>query len=76
MQSFLFTPNEARERLDLPHVDGGDQLLGNGNAIPVQYAGVQYTSGSGAPAGATTIREEEKVWIKEIISDTMKDLLG
>lgn len=76
VQSFLFTPNEARERLDLPHVDGGDQLLGNGNAIPVQYAGVQYTSGSGAPAGATTIREEEKVWIKEIISDTMKDLLG
>ncbi len=76
VQSFLFTPNEARERLDLPHVDGGDQLLGNGNAIPVQYAGVQYTSGSGASAGDITTREEEKVWIKEIISDTMKDLLG
>ena len=76
VQSFLFTPNEARERLDLPHVDGGDQLLGTGNAIPVQYAGVQYTSGSGASAGDITTREEEKVWIKEIISDTMKDLLG
>lgn len=76
VQSFLFTPNEARERLDLPHVDGGDQLLGNGNAIPVQYAGVQYTSGSSASAGDITTREEEKVWIKEIISDTMKDLLG
>ena len=78
VQSFLFTPNEARERLDLPHKEGGDQLLGNGNAIPVQYAGVQYTSGNGtAPAGnTTTTREEEKAWIKDIITTTMRDLLA
>ena len=75
VQSFLFTPNEAREKLDLPHIEGGDQLLGNGNAIPVQYAGVQYTTQAPAPAD-TTAREEEKAWMKEIIKDTLADLLG
>lgn len=42
--NFLMTPNEAREKLDLPWVEGGDQLLGNGASIPVQYAGLQYTT--------------------------------
>lgn len=40
--NFIYTPNEARELEDLPHVEGGDQLLGNGNAIPVTLAGRQY----------------------------------
>ena len=56
VQSFLYTPNEAREELDKPAKEGGDQLLGNGASIPVQYAGAQYT---------TTAREEEaKAWQK------------
>jgi hypothetical protein len=46
------TPNEARERLDLPSKEGGDQLLGNGASIPVQLTGAQYTN--------ITAREEEK----------------
>lgn len=49
VSSFLMTPNEARERLDLPHKAGGDSLLGNGAAIPVQYAGIQYTQGRTMP---------------------------
>ena len=44
VSSFLMTPNEARERLDLPAKEGGDQLLGNGASIPVQYTGAQYTN--------------------------------
>lgn len=56
--NFLMTPNEARERLDLPSKPGGDQLLGNGASIPVQYAGAQYTQIS---AG-----KEEKEWISTI----------
>lgn len=44
VSSFLMTPNEAREKLDLPAKDGGDQLLGNGASIPVQFAGQQYTA--------------------------------
>jgi HK97 family phage portal protein len=52
VSNFLLTPNEARERLDLPAKEGGDQLLGNGASIPVQYTGAQYTN--------ITAREEEK----------------
>ena len=52
VSNFLMTPNEARERLDLPSKEGGDQLLGNGASIPVQYTGAQYTN--------ITAREEEK----------------
>ncbi len=43
VSNFLMTPNEARERLDLPSKEGGDKLLGNGASIPVQLAGAQYT---------------------------------
>ena len=52
VSNFLMTPNEARERLDLPAKEGGDQLLGNGASIPVQFTGAQYTN-------ITTAREEE-----------------
>lgn len=42
VNSFLYTPNEARAKLDLESVEGGDRLLGNGASIPVQYTGLQY----------------------------------
>ena len=51
VSNFLMTPNEARERLDLPSKEGGDRLLGNGASIPVQFTGAQYTN--------ITAREEE-----------------
>ena len=40
--SFLMTPNEARSKMDLPNVPGGDRLLGNGASIPVELTGSQY----------------------------------
>lgn len=43
VNSFLYTPNEARNYLDKEDVEGGDQLLGNGAAIPLHLAGTQYT---------------------------------
>lgn len=64
VSNFLMTPNEAREKLDLPSKEGGDQLLGNGASIPVQYTGMQYTSG-GAPPAAINTGEEEKKWTKK-----------
>ena len=77
VSSFLMTPNEARERLDLPHKEGGDALLGNGAAIPVQYAGAQYTAGqAAAPAGDTTAREEEKAWMTSVIRSVLQEMLG
>lgn len=44
VSNFLMTPNEAREKIDLPAKEGGDRLLGNGASIPVQYTGAQYTN--------------------------------
>ena len=38
------TPNEARELLQLPAKEGGDQLVMNGNYIPITMVGEQYKS--------------------------------
>ena len=43
--NFIMTANEAREELDLPFIsseEGGDKLIGNGNAITLDKAGEQY----------------------------------
>jgi HK97 family phage portal protein len=67
--NFLMTPNEAREQLDLPAKEGGDQLLGNGASIPVQYTGAQYTDISAR-------KEEEKAWLKELINEAVTAALA
>ena len=46
VQGGLMEPNEARERLDLPHRPGGDQLICNGSTIPLTQIGKQYGAGS------------------------------
>jgi HK97 family phage portal protein len=45
VSNFVLTPNEARDYLDLPHKDGGDQLIGNGSTIPLVSVGAQYGQG-------------------------------
>ena len=62
VNNFLLTPNEAREMLDRPAKEGGDQLLGNGASIPVQYTGAQYIN---------LEREEEKAWLKKTLSEIL-----
>lgn len=47
VNSFLMTPNEARTKLDLGAVKGGDRLLGNGASIPVELTGSQYVQAAG-----------------------------
>ena len=49
VNSFLYTPNEARAKLDLGNIEGGDRLLGNGASIPVQLTGSQYMTNSDNP---------------------------
>lgn len=39
----IYTPNEARDLLQLPAKEGGDQLVMNGNYIPITMVGEQYT---------------------------------
>ena len=64
VSSFLMTPNEAREMLNLPAKEGGDQLLGNGASIPVQFTGAQYTNIKG--------KEDEKAWLIKTITEAVK----
>ncbi len=42
----LYKPNEARGFLSLSAAEGGDQLLGNGNLIPLRQAGAQWKAGT------------------------------
>lgn len=51
VNSFLYTPNEARERLDLPHLPGGDQLIGNGSTVPIVAVGAQWGAASAGGGG-------------------------
>jgi HK97 family phage portal protein len=43
----IYTPNEARSFLDLPAKDGGDELVMNGNYIPIGMVGSQYSQKGG-----------------------------
>ena len=52
VNSFLYTPNEARALLDLEAKEGGDRLLGNGASIPVELTGSQYTNSEPDNGGA------------------------
>ncbi len=51
VNSFIYTPNEARALLDMPCKDGGDRLLGNGASIPVELTGSQYTGAINGEGG-------------------------
>ncbi len=42
VSNFLYTPNEAREKLDLPAKEGGDQLIGNGSTVTLEQIGIQW----------------------------------
>lgn len=43
----IMTPNEARQKEDLPLHPEGDKLIVNGNYIPLEMVGEQYMKGGG-----------------------------
>lgn len=47
IQGGFLKPNEARAKEDLPPEEGGDQLLVNGNVMPIAMAGSAYLKGGG-----------------------------
>lgn len=49
VQGGFLTPNEVRALEEMPALDGGDQLLVNGNMIPITMAGQQYIKGGDNP---------------------------
>ena len=42
LSNFGMTPNEFREEVGLPYIEGGDKLIGNGSAIGIEDVGKQY----------------------------------
>ena len=50
VQGSVATPNEVRrDRLNLSAKDGGDVLFVNGSYLPIDMAGIQYTTGDAPP---------------------------
>ena len=45
VNNFSMTPNEARNKLGLPWIEGGDDLIGNGNYIRLDQVGNQWVKG-------------------------------
>ncbi|MGL5655899.1 MAG: phage portal protein [Fusobacteriaceae bacterium] len=45
LANFVMTPNEVREDLNLPYIEGGDRLIGNGATINLENVGNQYKKG-------------------------------
>lgn len=45
VQNGFLLPSEARDREDLPFVEGSDKLICNGNMIPLDMLGIQYMKG-------------------------------
>ena len=41
----IMTPNECRDKENLPRKEGGDELVGNGNYMPMKMAGGQWKGG-------------------------------
>ena len=49
VSNFIMTPDEARERLDLPNLPGGDQLIGNGSTVTLEQVGIQWQQAQQQP---------------------------
>ncbi len=60
VSNFLYTPNEAREKLDLPAKEGGDQLIGNGSTVPLTAVGVQWQKQTSTPTSTTEPKPKPK----------------
>lgn len=66
VKNTILKPNEARRKLDMSNVEGGDRLYANGNVIPIEKAGVQYAKGQqtteeNEPEGGEENAEDEKI---------------
>ena len=71
VSGFLMTPNEAREKLDLPAKEGGDQLIGNGSTIPITAVGAQWekTTEEENPAEEEEEPQEDKQPEEDAVSE-------
>ena len=64
----IYTPNEARGYLNLPAMQGGDQLVMNGNYIPITQVGQQYGNTIAIPA-VDKVAPAQLFWIQERLAE-------
>lgn len=60
VQNGISKPNECRRKLDMKDEEGGDQLIVNGNYIPLKDVGKQYGTKQKTEEGSEVIREGGK----------------
>jgi len=60
VKNTILMPNEARRKLDMSDAEGGNRLYGNGNLIPIEMAGVQYTEKGRRETSETEKKEESE----------------
>ena len=51
VQNGIYTPNEAREYVNKPRLEGGDDLICNGNYIKVAQIGIEEKKEGGGENG-------------------------
>ena len=67
------TPDEARERLDLPNLPGGDQLIGNGSTVTLEQVGIQWQQAQQQQEEPKDEESEDEDKPDEAESDKPKD---
>ena len=60
VQNGIYTPNEARSFMNKPRMEGGDDLICNGNYIKVADIGKEQEEGGGTDAEGFKITKERK----------------
>jgi HK97 family phage portal protein len=66
VKNSILMPDEARRKLDMSNAMGGNRLYANGNVIPIEQAGAQYTKGQqtteeNEPEGGEENAEDETI---------------
>lgn len=74
LTNFAMTPNEVREELNLPYVEGADELLGNGATIDIQNVGKQYIK-MNTTESTIELSEEEQNEIQDKNEDLENNML-
>lgn len=71
IQNAVMKPNEARSKENLPHEDGGDQLLINSTLIPLSLAGQPRTATTGSqpapPANRAALKDVRELKIIDVL---------
>lgn len=72
----IYTLNEARALLDLQSKEGGDRLTLNGNAIPAELAGIQYTAKENAQTADVKLNGAQITALMTIIQNVAAGVLS